>query len=108
MIKKTKGIICLICVFMLLVTSIVPAMADGKSLAFDMEAMGITTGMDASARGEEYVRRDEFAQMVVNMLRQWSPGAWRTRQTVPPGSARSPLFPWLSAPGSRCWPLPPP
>jgi len=29
MIKKTKGIICLICVFMLLATSIVPAMAVG-------------------------------------------------------------------------------
>ncbi len=70
MTRKTKGIICLLCVFMLLVTSIVPAMAGGKNLAFDMESMSITTGMNAGTREEEYVRRDEFAQMVVNMIGQ--------------------------------------
>jgi len=67
---RTKRLICLICIVIMSLVWTVPAMADGKSLAFDMEAMGITAGMDASARGEEYVRRDEFAQMVVNMMLQ--------------------------------------
>ena len=68
--RKVKGLICLLCIFMLLVTSVIPAMADGKSLAFDMESMGITAGMNVSSRVGQYVCRDEFAQMVVNMMLQ--------------------------------------
>ncbi len=67
---EAKRLISLICTFLMLVVFTVPAMADNKSLAFDMDSMGITAGMNVSERGEEYVRRDEFAQMVVNMIGQ--------------------------------------
>ena len=63
MTRKIKRLICLLCIFMLAVTSTVPAMADNKSLAFDMESMGITAGMNADGRESEFVRRDEFAQI---------------------------------------------
>ncbi len=65
-----KRIISFLCVAVMLVVFTVPAMADGSGLAFDMESLGITAGMDADKRGEEPVRRDEFAQMVVNMMLQ--------------------------------------
>ncbi len=67
---EAKRLVSLICTVLMLVVFTVPTMADNKSLAFDMESMGITTGIDADKRGEEYVRRDEFAQMVVNMMLQ--------------------------------------
>jgi len=68
--KEAKRLISLICTFLMLVVFMVPVMADSTNLAFDMDSMGITAGMNVSERGEEYVRRDEFAQMVVNMMLQ--------------------------------------
>lgn len=65
-----KRIISFLCVAVMLASFGVPVMADGNSLAFDMESLGITAGMNAGARQAEYVRRDEFAQMVVNMMLQ--------------------------------------
>ena len=65
-----RRIISSLCVAVMLVVFAVPVMADGKSLVFDMESLGITTGMNVAERGEEFVRRDEFAQMVVNMMLQ--------------------------------------
>ncbi len=41
-----------------------------NSFAFDMNELGITAGMNPEQRENEYVRRDEFAQMVVNMMLQ--------------------------------------
>ncbi len=41
-----------------------------NSLAFDMNELGITAGMNPQDREGDYVRRDEFAQMVVNMMQQ--------------------------------------
>lgn len=67
---RTKRLICLICIVIMSLVWTVPAMADAESLAFDMEAMGITTGMNVDERENEFVRRDEFAQMVVNMIGQ--------------------------------------
>ena len=40
------------------------------SYAFDMNELGITAGMNPELKKTEYVRRDEFAQMVVNMIGQ--------------------------------------
>jgi len=68
--RKMKRLICLLCITLMLVMSVVPAMADSNSLAFDMEAMGITTGMNVDGRENEFVRRDEFAQIVVNLMQQ--------------------------------------
>lgn len=65
-----KKIISMLCAVMMIVTLTIPAMAQGSGLAFDMESLGITAGMNAGSRGSEYVRRDEFAQMVVNMMLQ--------------------------------------
>ena len=65
-----KKIISLLCIVAMLFSFAVPVMAANKSLVFDMEALGITAGMDANSREGEYVRRDEFAQMVVNMMLQ--------------------------------------
>ncbi len=41
-----------------------------SSFSFDMNELGITAGMNPEQRENEYVRRDEFAQMVVNMMQQ--------------------------------------
>jgi len=41
-----------------------------NSYAFDMNELGITADMNPEQRETEYVRRDEFAQMVVNMMLQ--------------------------------------
>ena len=65
-----RKIISLLCIMAMLFSFAVPVMAANNSLAFDMEALGITAGMNASQREGEYVRRDEFAQMVVNMMLQ--------------------------------------
>lgn len=65
-----RRLISIICVAVMLVVFAVPVMADVDSLAFDMESLGITAGMDAGVRQSEFVRRDEFAQMVVNMMMQ--------------------------------------
>lgn len=65
-----KRLISIICVAVMLVVFAVPVMADVDSIAFDMESLGITAGMDAGVRQSEFVRRDEFAQMVVNMMTQ--------------------------------------
>ena len=65
-----KRLISFLCVAVMLVVIAVPAMAEEKNYAFDMESMGITAGMNANTRGEDFVRRDEFAQMVVNMMLQ--------------------------------------
>jgi len=62
-----KRIISLLCVTVMLVVS-VPVMASNRNISFDMDSLGITTGMNAGTREGEYVRRDEFAQMVVNMM----------------------------------------
>ena len=67
---RTKRLISLITVILMVLSFCVPVMADSTSLAFDMESMGITLGMDAGSRQADYVRRDEFAQMVVNMMGQ--------------------------------------
>ena len=66
-----KRLISFLCVAVMLVVFAVPAMADDSvSLAFDMDSMGITSGMNVSSREGDFVRRDEFAQMVVNMMLQ--------------------------------------
>lgn len=67
---KTKRLISLFTVILMVVSFCMPVMADWTSLAFDMESMGITAGMDVGSRQADYVRRDEFAQMVVNMTGQ--------------------------------------
>jgi len=67
---KLKRLISLITVIFMVVSLCMPVMAESTSLAFDMESMGITTGMDAGSRQGDNVRRDEFAQMVVNMMGQ--------------------------------------
>ena len=41
-----------------------------SSFSFDMNELGITAGMNPEQRKTEYVRRDEFAKMVVNMMQQ--------------------------------------
>lgn len=50
-------------------TFTVPSVSAG-SLAFDMNQLGITEGMTPETREAEYVKRDEFAQMVANMMQQ--------------------------------------
>lgn len=65
-----KRIIGLLCVVALIAGMNTFAFASGEGLAFDMDALGITDGMDASTRNSEYVRRDEFARMVVGMIMQ--------------------------------------
>ena len=68
--KAFKHIIGLVCVLTMLASSMTFVYASNEGLAFDMDALGITEGMDAGARRNEYVRRDEFAQMVVGMIMQ--------------------------------------
>lgn len=68
--KAFKHIISLVCVLTMLASSMTFVYALNEGLAFDMDALGITEGMDAGARRNEYVRRDEFAQMVVGMIMQ--------------------------------------
>ena len=46
------------------------AAVSGNSYAFDMNQLGISAEMNPETRETEYVRRDEFAQMVVNMMQQ--------------------------------------
>ncbi|MBQ2284180.1 MAG: S-layer homology domain-containing protein, partial [Clostridia bacterium] len=65
-----RQFVSIICVVAMLLTLNVSVFASGEGLAFDMNALGITTGMDADARVDDYVRRDEFAQMVVGMIMQ--------------------------------------
>ena len=65
-----KKIVSFLCLTAMLVMLAVPAAAAGGSLVFDMESMGITTGMNVARREGDFVRRDEFAQMVVNMMLQ--------------------------------------
>lgn len=67
---KFKKIVSILCITAMLVVFAVPAMAADKGISFDMDSFGITAGMDAGAREGEFVRRDEFAQMVVNMMMQ--------------------------------------
>jgi len=65
-----KKIVSLICITVMLFTLVVPSVSANNSLAFDMESLGIMAGMNISERQNEGVRRDEFAQMVVNMMLQ--------------------------------------
>ena len=65
-----KKIVSFLCLTAMLVMLAVPVAAAGGSLVFDMESMGITTGMNVAQREGDFVRRDEFAQMVVNMMLQ--------------------------------------
>lgn len=58
------------CIAAMLLSISVSVIAANDGLAFDMDALGITSGMRAGQRGDEYVRRDEFAQMVVCMIMQ--------------------------------------
>lgn len=67
---KFKKIVSILCVTAMLVVFAVPAMAANNGISFDMDSFGITAGMDAGEREQEFVRRDEFAQMVVNMMMQ--------------------------------------
>lgn len=66
-IKRFIGVFCIVAMLTSLNTFV---FASGEGLAFDMDALGITTGMDAAQRGGEYVHRDEFAQMVSGMIMQ--------------------------------------
>ena len=65
-----RQFVSVICIVALLLTLNVSVFASNEGLAFDMDALGITTGMDAQGRVGEYVRRDEFAQMVTGMIMQ--------------------------------------
>ena len=65
-----RQFVSVICIVAMLLTLNVSVFASGEGLAFDMDALGITTGMDAQSRVGEYVRRDEFAQMVTGMIMQ--------------------------------------
>lgn len=64
-----KRVVCLavtVCMLFSLCTSVFSA----EGVAFDMEALGITSGMDAGNRIQQYVKRDEFAHMVSGMIMQ--------------------------------------
>ena len=65
-----KKFVSFLCLTVMLITTAVPAMASGESLIFDMESLGIMADMNIRERQNSYVRRDEFAQMVVNMMLQ--------------------------------------
>lgn len=65
-----KKVISFLCLTVMLVVLIVPVNAANDGLAFDMDSLGITTDMNVGERQNDYVRRDEFAQMVVNMMLQ--------------------------------------
>ena len=67
---KLKKIVSVLCITAMLFALAVPAMAANVGISFDMDSLGITAGMNAGAREGEFVRRDEFAQMVVNMIQQ--------------------------------------
>ena len=65
-----KRLLSLFCIVTMLAGFATTVSASGEGLAFDMNTLGITEGMNAQNRLSEYVRRDEFAQMVVGMIMQ--------------------------------------
>ena len=65
-----KRFICMFCIMAILCGSSTNTFAYGEGLAFELEALGITSDMKAGQRLNEYVRRDEFANMVAGMIMQ--------------------------------------
>lgn len=68
--KTGIRIICLACCVMLAVLSGLTGMVQASSLAFDLNALGITSGFDVENRLDSYVTRGEMAQLLVNMMNQ--------------------------------------
>ena len=65
MFKKTRMLLSIVCVAALLLQA-VPVFA--LDIPFDLEALGITAGIDMDREPDSLVRRDEFAQMTVQLL----------------------------------------
>lgn len=64
-----------ISLILLVITALCPlsnsvSVFGSSQLSFDMNQLGITADMKPETREQEYVRRDEFAQMTVNMMMQ--------------------------------------
>ena len=65
-----KRFVCMFCIMAILFAFSTYTFASGEGLAFEMDALGITTDMKAGQRLNEYVHRDEFAQMISGLIMQ--------------------------------------
>lgn len=68
--KITRKVIALVCVAMLLAATCLSSVTFASDIIFDLNSLGITSGLNFESRLDSYITRGEFSQLVVNMMGQ--------------------------------------